>query len=298
MRFPATTGTQFHVPVMLKEVVDILKISPDGTYLDGTIGTGGHAALILKKLSKKGCLIGIDRDEEALRICKKSLSFAKAPYYLFNNCYTNFEKISKQLGITQMNGIILDLGLSSIQLDSPSRGFSFKINSNLDMRFNLSQKISAYDFVNKTPYHDLANLIFNNSDERRSRQIAKSIIKMRPLRTVYDLVESIRRVTPPSFREKTIARVFQSIRIEVNEELKNLEEFLSTFYENLTIGGIIVIISFHSIEDRKVKHCFKKLYAEKKIKILTKKPMTPSLNELKINSRSKSAKMRAAQRIK
>ena len=116
MRFPATTGTQFHVPVMLKEVVDILKISPDGTYLDGTIGTGGHAALILKKLSKKGCLIGIDRDEEALRICKKSLSFAKAPYYLFNNCYTNFEKISKQLGITQMNGIILDFPFLNIHI--------------------------------------------------------------------------------------------------------------------------------------------------------------------------------------
>ena len=297
MNFSAETGTKFHVPVMLEEVATLLKISPNGTYVDGTIGTGGHAALILKKLSKKGRLVGIDRDKEALKICKKSLCVNKAPFYLFNDSYSNFECIIEKLGIRQVSGVLLDLGLSSLQLDSSSRGFSYKINAKLDMRFDLSQKSSAYHIINQTPYNDLADLIFNNSNERRSRIIAKKIIDMRPLNTVFDLVEAIRRSTPPNYRNKTIARVFQSIRIAVNHELESLDKILSSFYKKLTNGGRIVIISFHSIEDRKVKHCFKKLSTEKKIKILTKKPLTPSKKELTINSRSKSAKLRAAEKI-
>ena len=297
MKSTMQTGTQLHVPVMLEEVLSSLDISPNGIYLDGTIGTGGHSTLILERLSSKGCLIGIDRDEEAIDICRRSLFNKKTPFYLFNDCYSNFEYIIQQLGIGQVSGIVLDLGLSSMQLDSCSRGFSYKFNSNLDMRFNLSQKFSAYDIINKSSHNNLANLIYNNSEERRSRSIAKSIVNMRPLKTVYDLVEAIRRSTPPNHRNKTIARVFQSIRIAVNDEIVRLEKILSSFYEKLAIGGRIIIVSFHSIEDRKVKHCFKKLQTEKKIKILTKKPITPTNGELKVNSRSKSAKMRVAEKI-
>ena len=297
MRSLVQTGTKLHVPVMLEEVLNLLDISPNGIYLDGTIGTGGHSTLILERLSSKGCLIGIDRDKEAIDICRRSLFSKKTPFYLFNDCYSNFEYIIQQLGIDQVNGIILDLGLSSLQLDSSTRGFSYKINSNLDMRFNLSQKFSAYDLINNASHNDLANLIFNNSQERRSRLIAKSIVNMRPLKTVYDLVEAIRRSTPPNHRNKTIARVFQSIRIAVNDEIVRLEKILSSFHKKLVLGGRIIIISFHSVEDRKVKHCFKKLQTEKKIKILTKKPITPTQGELKVNSRSKSAKMRVAEKI-
>ena len=297
MKSQVQNGTKLHVPVMLEEVLSSLKISSNGIYLDGTIGAGGHSAFILERLSSKGCLIGIDRDEEAIDICRRSLFNKKTPFYLFNDCYSNFEYIIQQLGIDQVSGIILDLGLSSMQLDSSYRGFSYRFNSNLDMRFNLSQKTSAYDLINKTSRNDLANIIFNNSQEKRSRLIAKNIVSMRPLKPVNDLVEAIRRSTPPNHRNKTIARVFQSIRIAVNDEIVRLEKILSSFYEKLVIGGRIVIISFHSVEDRKVKHCFKKLQTEKKIKILTKKPITPTPGELKANSRSKSAKMRVAEKI-
>ena len=289
-------GTRIHVPVMPNEVLSHLNILKDGIYLDGTIGLGGHSSLILSQLSAKGHLIGIDRDEEALEICKKSLPSHKSALSLLNDSYHNINSILDNLEIEKVNGILLDLGLSSFQLNSLDRGFSFNCDSILDMRFDLSQKKTAYHIVNNIHEDELANIIFLNGEERRSRPIAKKIVKMRPIEKVSGLVEAIRQATPPFKRNKTLSRVFQAIRIAVNNELEKLDTFLSNFYDRLEDGGRIVIISFHSLEDRKVKHSFKSLKNENGFKILTKKPLIPSDEEIIENSRSRSAKLRSAEK--
>ena len=291
------SGTQVHVPVLPTEVIFYLNISTDGIYLDGTVGLGGHAALILDHLSPKGHLIGTDRDNEALLLCNKRLSGYPTPVSLFHNSYHNFNAILDELGIDQVNGFLLDLGLSSLQMDSHVRGFSYSTDSDLDMRFDSSQEIKASGILNHLSENDLANVIFQYGEERRSRAIAKSIVKMRPLTTVFDLVESIRRSTPPNHRDRTLARVFQAIRIKVNGELEKLENFLSSFRDRLVIGGRVAIISFHSLEDRLVKHSFKDLAKEGVLSILTKKPVVATNEEMAENRRSRSAKLRVAERI-
>ena len=293
---PVKSGTSPHIPIMVKEVIQYLKISKTGTYMDCTIGYGGHARQILEELSLNGKLIGIDKDEEAIKFCKKSLS-AYSNVQLFHNSYHNIEDILSISKTQKVDGMLLDLGLSSAQLDSKSRGFSYKINSELDMRFDLSQKYKANDLLNIKSKKDIADIIFKYSDERRSRAISDNILKMRPIKNVYDLVEAIRRSTPPKNRNKTLARVFQAIRILVNNELSILENFLSEFCSQLSVGGRIVFISFHSLEDRIVKHALKDLSLKKKMKILTKKPLCPSPEENFSNRRSRSAKLRAAEKI-
>ena len=290
-------GTKTHVPVMPKEVLAFLKISPNGIYVDGTIGYGGHSSLIQNQLSSQGHLIGVDRDGEAIKFCNNALSNTSTRLTLFNDSYHHLDSILDELGISQVNGILLDLGLSSFQLDSKSRGFSYKYNSDLDMRFDIRQKPKAFDILNDSCQDELADIIYNYGEERRSRSIAKRIIMMRPIHSVPELVEAVRRSTPPKNRNKTITRVFQAIRIAVNGELEKLDLFLSYFTKKLCIGGRITIISFHSLEDRKVKHCFRKLKSERKIKILTKKPLVPSPDEILNNTRSRSAKLRVAERI-
>ena len=289
------TGT--HVPVMPTEVMSYLNIFTDGIYIDGTVGLGGHATLILNRLSKKGHFIGIDRDAEALSLCTKRLSSYPTHLSLLHDSFHNLHAILDGMGIGQVNGILLDLGLSSLQLDSPLRGFTYTVDSDLDMRFDTSQKTKAIHILNQLPIKELANLIYQYGEEKRSRAIARSIVKLRPLQTVFDLLEAIRRSTPPNYRNRSIARVFQAIRIKVNGELEKLDTFLASFYSRLTVGGRIAIISFHSLEDRRVKHCFKYLANEKKVSILTKKPLVPTPAELSENRRSKSAKLRVAERI-
>ena len=209
-------GADIHVPVMPTEVLSYLNIKPEGIYLDGTIGLGGHSSLILEQLSLKGYLIGVDRDKEALSICKHRLSPFSSQLSLFHNSYSNFNKILKDMEIRQVNGILLDLGMSSLQLDSQDRGFSYKIDSKLDMRFDTSQNLKASSILNQLPADELANLIYQYGEERRSRTIAKSIVRFRPIKTVFDLLEAIRRSTPPNHRNKSISRVFQAIRITVS----------------------------------------------------------------------------------
>ena len=293
---PAGSGTNPHIPIMVREVIQYLHISRNGTYIDCTIGYGGHALHILNKLSSSGNLIGIDKDKEAIRFCKKSLS-VYPNIQLFHNSYHKIQDILSISKTQRVDGMLLDLGLSSAQLDSKSRGFSYKVDSELDMRFNLGQKFKAHDYLNFKSRKEIADIIFKYGDERRSRIIANNIFKMRPIKNVFELVEAIRISTPPKNRNKTLARVFQAIRILVNDELSILENFLSKFCNQLSIGGRIIFISFHSLEDRIVKHALKNLSIKKKIKILTKKPIRPSLKELCSNSRSSSAKLRAAERI-
>lgn len=288
---------QPHIPVMASEVTKSLNLQQDGVYLDGTLGAGGHATLILDHLSPKGRLIGLDRDAEALDICKNRFGASARPISTHQISYDKFPKILEELEIPIVNGILLDLGLSSIQLDSGTRGFAFHSNGDLDMRFDVSVGEKASDLISRSSEQELADIIFEYGEERHSRKIARSIKAMPSMTKSADLKEAIRRSTPPQQRHKSLARVFQAIRIVVNSELDRLKSFLESFVPHLSLNGRVVILSYHSLEDRLVKHAFRDLKKEGKLQILTKKPVLPSKEEKAQNSRSRSAKLRAAERI-
>ena len=247
-----------HVPIMVEEVIQGLNISKVGTISIAQLAMEDMHDTCPKKLSPEGKLIGVDKDKEALKFCKKKLFHFKN-LQLFHDSYDKIRNILSLSKIWEVNGMILDLGLSSPQLDSNIRGFSYKINSDLDMRYNLSQNFKASDFLNSRSKKEIADIIYLYGEERRSRIIANKIYEMRPIQNVFELVEAIRTSTPPKNRKKTLARVFQAIRIHVNDELGILRNFLSFFYNCLSIGGRIVFISFHSLEDRLVKHALKDL---------------------------------------
>ncbi|NQV37879.1 MAG: 16S rRNA (cytosine(1402)-N(4))-methyltransferase RsmH [Candidatus Marinimicrobia bacterium] len=289
-------GTPVHLPVMVAEVLSYLNILPDGIYLDGTIGLGGHAKHILSTL-QTGRLVGIDRDEEALEICKKHI-LASSPVSLFHTAYDEFPSILSQLGITEVNGILLDLGLSSLQLGTHERGFSFRNEGPLDMRFDSSADGTAADLIANSSEEELANILYEYGEERHSRKISRAIKKMPVVQTIGDLNEAIRRSTPPAQRHKSQARIYQALRIAVNKELDHLTNFLDIFFNHLAIGGRVVIMSFHSLEDRMVKHRFRALKQEGVANVLTKRPLTPTEEELRENSRAKPTKLRALERIR
>ena len=293
---PARLRESPHVPIMVQEAIHLLEISRTGTYIDCTVGYGGHARNILSQLSINGNLIGIDRDKEAIKFCEKKL-YAFSNVRFFHSSYSKIGEILSLSKIRKVDGMLLDLGMSSAQIDSKNRGFSYKIDSELDMRYDITQELKASDLINNSSQNELADIIYTYGEERRSRSIARNIHRMRPINSVQNLVEAIRISTPPNKRKKTLARVFQAIRIKVNNELHILEDFLANFYDHLSLGGRIVFICFHSLEDRIVKHGLKRLALGKKMKILTKKPLIPSKEELHMNSRSRSAKLRAAERI-
>ena len=290
----APKTTLKHVPVLSDEVLSFLEIKPAGKYLDGTCGLGGHSEQILSKLSTNGFLIGMDIDNEAIDIAKNKLKKVGDNFHLEKCSYSQFPKVLEKLNIEKVDGVLLDLGLSSLQLDSRDRGFSFMRNANLDMRFDLDSKIKANDIINKSSEVELADIMYHFGEERMSRKISKNIIKNRPINMVSELVEIIRISTPPNKRSKTMARVFQSFRIAVNNEIENLKKFLKKYISYIKVGGKIVIISFHSIEDRIVKHSFKSSSNTGVLKILTKKPIMASEEEKNFNKRSKSAKLRCA----
>ena len=286
-----------HIPVMQEEVISFLDIQKDGIYVDGTCGLGGHSKLILSELSSEGFLISIDLDQNAIELCKNTIDETSSRFHIEKNSYSNLPDILKGLGINKVDGILLDLGLSSMQLDSNNRGFSFTKNSNLDMRFDQSNPINAANLINKSNESELADMIYHYGEERRSRAIAKKLIQAVPITRVQDLVIAIKKSTPPKNRNRTMARVFQAFRIVVNKELEKLSEFLSKYADSLKKGGKIIIISFHSLEDRLVKRNFR-YYSEKGyLKILTKKPVVASDAECNSNRRSRSAKLRCAEKI-
>ena len=290
----APKTTLKHIPVLSKEVLSLLEVKPTGKYLDGTCGLGGHSEQILSKLSPNGLLIGTDIDDEAIDIAKARLKKVGDNFYIEKCSYSNFPKVLEKLNIDKVDGVLLDLGLSSLQLDSVDRGFSFMRDASLDMRFDLDTNIKANDIINRSSEIELADIMYHFGEERKSRKISKNIIKNRPINTVSELVEIVRISTPPNKRNKTLARVFQSLRIAVNSELNNLKTFLKKYITYLQAGGKIIIISFHSIEDRIVKHSFKSSSNTGVLKILTKKPIMASEEEKNFNKRSKSAKLRCA----
>ena len=245
----------------------------------GPVGLGGHSEQILSKLSPNGFLIGTDIDNEAIDIAKNKLKKVGNNFHIEKCSYTQFPEVLKKLNIDAVDGVLLDLGLSSLQLDSKDRGFSFMRDASLDMRFDLDSKIKANDIINRFSEVELADIMYHFGQERMSRKISRNIMKNRPINMVSELVEIIRISTPPNKRNKTMARVFQSFRIAVNNEIDNLKKFLKKYISYVKAGGKIVIISFHSIEDRIVKHSFKSGSNKGVLKILTKKPIMASEEE-------------------
>lgn len=300
-----------HKPVLLNECIEGLNIKQDGIYVDGTLGGAGHSKEILKRLSNKGILIGIDRDKEAIEAAKSNLKEFKNVKFIHGN-HDDIKEILADLGIEKVDGILLDLGVSSYQLDEKNRGFSYLGENDLDMRMDKSQTLTAKDVVNKYKEEDLANIIYEYGEERFSRQIAKNICicrKKKQIETTKELVEIIEKSIPKSKQKDghPAKRTFQAIRIEVNNEIKPLFNTVLDSIDCLKSGGRLVILTFHSLEDRAVKKAF--VQASGKLegpaelalgdnkdnelgKIITKKPIEATEEEKQINSRSKSAKLR------
>lgn len=304
-----------HKPVMLTECIEGLKIKPDGIYVDGTLGGAGHSKEIVQKLSDKGMLIGIDRDEEALKAASNNLKEFSNVKYVHDN-HDNIKEILEQLNVEKVDGILLDLGVSSYQLDERNRGFSYLGENLLDMRMDKTQELTAEIVVNQYGEEELANLIYEYGEERFSRQIARNICKQRiehPIQTTKQLVEIIERSIPKAKQKDghPAKRTFQAIRIEVNNEIKPLYNTIKASIECLKEGGRLCVITFHSLEDRAVKNAY--LEAKGKCtcpsdlpycvcgakslgEIITRKPIVATKEELEENARSKSAKLRIFER--
>ena len=294
--FTASSAKSRHIPVMLMESLENLKIKEDGIYVDGTLGLGGHSERILKKINS-GLLIGIDRDKNSISLAKKQLSTHKN-IKVFNDSFKNLKDILERLNIVAVDGILLDLGLSSFQLEDNSRGFSHKYESSLDMRFDCnSEDYTAEQIIQKNDLNELTKIFKEFGEERHAYKIAKKIKNLKGEINVMSITSIVDRVTPYKFRLKTYSRIFQALRIAANDELSHLNEFLDNFINLLNPGGRVVIISYHSVEDRIVKHKLKDLKHEKKIELIFKKPLTPSNEEVSINKRARSAKMRVGEKI-
>ncbi len=305
-----------HKPVLLQECIEGLQIKPDGIYIDGTMGGAGHSIEIVKRLSSEGKLIGIDRDEEALKASKERLAEYKNVTYIHDN-HDNIKEILQKLEINQVDGILLDLGVSSYQLDERNRGFSYLGENELDMRMDKSQELTAKKVVNDYSEKELANIIYEYGEERFSRQIAKNICNYRKEKTIHttkELVDIIEKSIPKSKQTDghPAKRTFQAIRIEVNNEIKPLYQTVKDCIDCLKPQGRLCIITFHSLEDRAVKNAY--IEAKGKCtcpsdlpycvcgaktlgKIITKKPMIATKEEQEENSRSKSAKLRIFEKI-
>ncbi|MGI6648036.1 MAG: 16S rRNA (cytosine(1402)-N(4))-methyltransferase RsmH [Bacillota bacterium] len=307
-----------HIPVLLKEVLELLNLQNDGIYVDCTLGGGGHTQQILKKLGPRGLVVGIDQDSRTLAITKAKLSrYSERVKYVQGN-FRYLKMYLNQLGIAQVNGILFDLGVSSFQLDEGERGFSYQQDAVLDMRMDPQNPILAKDLVNQSSEDTLAQIIRDYGEERWARRIAKFIVAKRnqkPIKTTTELVEVIKDAIPASARRTgphPARRTFQALRIAVNDELKVLQEALNQAIECLAPGGRLVVISFHSLEDRLVKDTFRqqanpcecppdfpvcRCGKQPVLRLITRKPVLPSADELRINPRSRSARLRSAEKI-
>ena len=306
-----------HVSVLLNESIENLNIKPDGIYVDGTMGGAGHSLEIAKRLSKKGMLIGIDRDEEALEVARERLKEFNNVRYIHDN-HDNIYEIIKELELDGVDGILLDLGVSSYQIDEKTRGFTYMDDGPLDMRMDKSQDLTAEYIVNNYKEKELARIIFEYGEEKFSKKIARNICECRKnkkIETTAELVKIIERSIPGKFREKNshpAKRTFQAIRIEVNNEIEPLYNTIKNSINALNSKRRLCVITFHSLEDRMVKKAY--VDAEGKCtcpkdlqycvcgnksfgKIITKKPILPTEKEMQENSRSRSAKLRVFEKI-
>ena len=297
-----------HISVLLNESIESLNIKGNGKYIDATLGYAGHSSEILRRLEKEGFLFAFDQDEEAVKFSTEKLNKINSNFKIF---HTNFKNMKEYID-EKVDGILFDLGVSSPQLDETERGFSYHNDAPLDMRMDKRQKLTAYDVVNNYNLEKLIKIFYEYGEEKYSRNIAREIIKNRPINTTLELAEIIKSSVPEKYRNSAhpARKVFQAIRIEVNQELEILEQALLDAFTLLNSGGRISVITFHSLEDRIVKNVFKKLTEEdevskklpttktnQKAKLITKKPIIPSEEELEKNRRSRSAKLRVIEKI-
>ena len=308
-----------HTTVLLEETVDGLNIKPDGTYVDCTLGGAGHSELILSKLSEKGKLYAFDQDDIAIANAKEKLAAYGDRLTIIKSNFLYLQEELEKLGVTEVDGILYDLGVSSPQLDTPERGFSYHHDAPLDMRMDQDAPLSAYDVINEWPYEKLVKIFFQYGEEKFSKQIARKIEATReskPIETTGELVELIKDAIPAPARRKgghPAKRVFQAVRIAVNDELGVFEKSLEQAIELLAIEGRISVITFHSLEDRICKVTLKKASEtpplppglpiipeeyQPKLKLVTRKPILPSEEELEFNNRARSAKLRIAEKVK
>ena len=287
-----------HTPVLVAEVVEWLRIRPEGTYLDATAGTAGHAIEIAKRLTT-GRLVALDRDPEALEIARERLKEFGEKVILVHREFSEIGEVAEELKLPPLDGVVADLGVSTLELDSPERGFSFRWAGPLNMRMNLETPLTADEIVNQWPEKELANLLYEKAEERDSRRIARSIVRARPIRDTAHLATVVAGVRKARGRQKLhpATKTFLALRIAVNREEEELGQFLSRTPATLNSGGRWIVLSYHSLEDRLVKHAFQRLAQEKRFRVLTKKVIQPSEEEVQANPRARSAKMRVAEKI-
>ena len=292
-----TDATVGHVPVLLKEAIDFLAVKRGGTYLDATVGLGGHSYEIAKRLGAPGHLIGFDKDPAALERAHEKLKALDEPPQI-TLIHGSFAEVAERIAPASLDGLMADLGVSSLQLGDAARGFSFQADGPLDMRMNPMSGDTAEQVVNHLDERELADVIYEFGEERRSRRIARAIVRSRPIRTTKQLVEVISTAARSMKHERIhpATRTFQALRIFVNRELDDLKALLEATPRVLKPGGRLVVISFHSLEDRIVKDALRG-GKDKYFSVLTKKPQTASEEEIENNPRSRSAKMRAAERM-
>ena len=298
--------SDYHLPVLLKESINGLKIDDEGIYVDATFGGGGHSLEILKSLSKKGRLVSFDQDPDSI-----NNSYEESNFYFVNENFKYMKRFLKNLGFSKVNGILADLGVSSFQINTPARGFSYRYDAALDMRMNKNNTLDAMKVINSYNHENLSKILFEYGDIKNSKKISEEIIKARTINkinTTFDLNKILKPLYPERYLNKNLSRIYQAIRIEVNKELDVLKSFLEQTSELLLPGGRLCVISYHSLEDRMVKRYItngnfsttaeKDLYGNfsvpfKKIG----KMIQPSAVELKENIRSRSAKLRIAEKI-
>lgn len=302
----------YHDPVLRDEVARFLLTPTGRVYVDGTVGGGGHADEICRRTAETTRVVCFDADEDAIRFARNRLRpFAKRVLFVHSN-FRNLESELRARRIPTVDGLLLDLGVSSFQLDEPSKGFSFRSDERIDMRVDRRQPLSGWDVVNGLSEEELARIIWNYGEERNARRVARAIVSNRPIDTTGALVNVVSSIVGERFRTKTLARVFQAIRIQVNAELENLRQVLLDALQVLAPGGRVVVIAYHSLEDRIVKEFFKQnaasvipsgsKYLEDRVvvprlKLLTKRPVTATPAEIARNPRARSAKLRVAERV-
>jgi len=299
---PQGVGRGQHVPVLLKEAIDFLTVRRGGTFYDATVGLGGHSFEIAKRLGAPGHLIGVDKDPAALEIARMTLSpEGKTDWPRVDLIHGSFAEVASDQRPATIDGLLADLGVSSLQFDTAARGFSFQADAPLDMRMNTTSGRTAEQVVNHLDERELADVIYEFGEERRSRRIARAIVRSRPIRSTAHLAEVISAAARPMNQaERRIhpaTRTFQALRIFVNRELDDLRDLLNAAPQLLKPGGRLVIISFHSLEDRIVKDALRDGAKQGHYRILTKKPVTASEEEVDRNPRSRSAKLRAAEKV-
>ncbi|MGI6527863.1 MAG: 16S rRNA (cytosine(1402)-N(4))-methyltransferase RsmH [Caldicoprobacterales bacterium] len=303
-----------HIPVLLKETLDYLKPKPGGIYVDGTMGGGGHSEEILKRIHPTGRLIGIDRDPAAIQAASRRLEAWSDCFTAVHGNYVDIRDILTQLSIDAVDGVLLDLGVSSHQLDTPERGFSYHDDVRLDMRMDTTQEFSAYELINQSSLEELSQMIWEYGEERWAKRIAAFIVENRPLETTAQLVEVIKKAVPAAARRggpHPARRTFQALRIAVNQELSLLEQAVRNAAEALKPGGRLCVITFHSLEDRIVKNTFRSLNnpctcppgapvcicgRTPVVDLITRKPLVPGQEELTANVRARSAKLRVCEK--